>query len=367
MHSTFLIEALAEARNHQGFCAPNPAVGAVAVVDGKVIGRGYHHGPGSPHAEVEALRPLSDDECRQATLYVTLEPCCHHGRTPPCTDLVLSRKIRSVVYGFADPNPVVAGLGARKLLEAGVEVVHHTVDEIDSFYGSYLYWWKHGRPRLTAKLALSMDGKTAGAGGARVQITGDVAQKFTHEWRRNSDAILTTSQTILKDDPQLNVRLGEQAIGKPVYVLDRLGRLPWNARVIRTASRVTVFHGIEADEERMEALKQSGVQLVRTPSNGMADSPGLDLNFVVDYLGKTAGLHDVWIEAGGTCFAQFIQQRLLNRAFVLIAPKWLGAEATGGFDDDTSGSRTADLFVGANSVRWSGLGRDALAEITWEN
>lgn len=356
MHAAFLQLALAEARKHQGFCAPNPAVGAVAVIAGQVVGAGFHHGPGTAHAEVEALQGLSDEQCRAATLYVSLEPCCHQGRTPPCTELILKRGVRSVVYGFEDPNPVVRGHGREKLSSNGVECLHVSHPEIDAFYDSYRHWWTTGRPRVTAKLALSLDGKIAGPEKARVALTGDSANQFTHQWRKRSDAILTTAQTILIDDPQMNVRLGAETIAKPLFILDRLGRLPWNAKVIRTAADITLFHGIEADECRLEALKESRVKLVRTPTTPQ----GLDLGFVVDYLGKTAGAHDVWLEAGGTSFSQFVRSGLVDRAFLFVAPRWLGKDATLAFD-----APSETLFAEAKQIRWSGLGSDGLAEILW--
>src|SRR5688572_12392757 len=150
--------ALDEARRGRGLCAPNPAVGAVLVQKDFIVSKGYHHGAGLPHAEVEALADVRED-LSQATLYVTLEPCCHQGRTPPCTRFLIERGIKKVVYGHQDPNPVVAGKGEAELRAAGVEVTHLPLPEVERFYRSYDHWTRTGRPFVTAKLALSLDGK----------------------------------------------------------------------------------------------------------------------------------------------------------------------------------------------------------------
>src|SRR5262249_16751153 len=152
--------ALEQAQKHRGFCAPNPAVGAVMVKGGEVIGCGHHEGPGSPHAEVIALNSVTDLAlAKNSTLYVTLEPCCHWGRTPPCTDLLIKTGIKKVIYGFADPNPQVNGEGDKILRQAGIESTHHSLPEIDEFYTSYTHWWRTKLPYVTAKLAQSADEK----------------------------------------------------------------------------------------------------------------------------------------------------------------------------------------------------------------
>lgn len=355
MEQTFLKLALDEARKGQGFCAPNPAVGAVLVREGQVIAKGYHCGPGQPHAEVEALRSVSDEDCRRSTLYVTLEPCCHFGRTPPCTDLILSRGIPNVVFAYLDPNPLVAGQGMRALQQAGVRCTHVECPGVSEFYAAYSFWWKNKRPRFTAKIAMSLDGKIAAAGGRPLPITGEQARQFTHTHRLHADAILTTAQTILADDPSLNARLESGDVAKSVYVLDRLGRLPWTAKVIRTAKKLTVFHGIEADEVRLETLKSSGVELVRAPTT----SNGLDLAFVAEYLGKV-GLHDVWLEAGGKSFLGLYRAGLMDRAFLLLGNRWLGGEALPAFD-----GLPEDFFSSMHQSAWSALGSDGLLEARW--
>ncbi|MGB6976420.1 MAG: bifunctional diaminohydroxyphosphoribosylaminopyrimidine deaminase/5-amino-6-(5-phosphoribosylamino)uracil reductase RibD, partial [Gammaproteobacteria bacterium] len=240
--SHYLLEALELAELRRGFCAPNPAVGAVVVKQGRVLATGYHKASGQPHAEAEALGSLGD-EARGATLYVTLEPCCHLGKkTPPCTELLIARGIREVYYGFTDPNPQVAGLGAQALQAAGIPCKHVPLASIDEFYQSYAHWWQTRQPWLTAKLALSLDGKIAGAKGKRMNITGAELQQYTHTLRHQADALLTTARTILNDDPQMNVRLGDKVIAKPLYIIDRELYLPLTARIWQTAKTICILH-----------------------------------------------------------------------------------------------------------------------------
>jgi len=355
VEQTFLKLALDEARKGQGSCAPNPAVGAVLVKNGQVVATGYHTGPGQPHAEVEALRSVSDEDCRLSTLYVTLEPCCHFGRTPPCTDLILSRGIPNVVFAYVDPNPQVGGRGLQALQQAGVNCSHVKCPEVSEFYSAYDFWWKTKRPRFTAKIAVSLDGKIAAAGGRPLPITGDEARQFTHAHRLHTDAILTTAQTILADDPSLNARLESGNAAKRIYVLDRLGRLPWTAKVIRTAKKLTVFHGMEADEVRLETLKSSGVELVTVPTT----TDGLDLQVIAEYLGKE-GLHDVWLEAGGKSFLGLYRAGLMDRAFMLVGNRWLGSDALPAFE-----ALPEDFFTSMSQSTWSSLGGDGLLEARW--
>lgn len=328
MHETYLKRALELAKIRRGFCAPNPSVGAVLVKNNKIIAEGYHKGSGHPHAEVEALLHVSDEDIKDAILYVTLEPCCHtNKKTPPCTELIIQRGIKKVFYGFRDPNPQVAGLGEKELKEAGVECVQIEIAEINEFYKSYQYWWQTGKPFVTAKLAISLDGKIAGPNDQRVTITGTEAQQFTHQQRKLSDAILTTAKTIQCDDPLLNVRLDDEEYRKPVYVLERNTITPSNAKIFTSAERVIILRD-------------------------------LDLNAVLQHIGQD-GVHDLWIEAGGLCFSAFIKANLVQRAFIYVAPKCLGANAQSAFDENH------DIFATAKSRHWQVLGDDMVCEFNW--
>lgn len=347
MESRFLRQALAEAEARRGQTCPNPAVGAVLVQGEEVVGVGYHWGAGFPHAEVVAVE-RAGERARGATLYVTLEPCCHHGRTPPCTGLIRAAGIARVVYGFSDPNPKVAGQGEAQLKAAGIPCERLELPEVAAFYRPYEHWTRTGRPWVTAKLALSLDGKIAGAGGTPVALTGPDAAERTHRERRESDALLTTVKTILADDPQLNVRLGSAVEGKPVFVLDARGEMPLGAKLWTTAARVFVLHGELAPPERLKVLAEKGAELVALPSvNGR-----LSLAAAVSAVGS-AGFHALWVEGGGVLFQSLVQEKCLNRAVVYVAPKVLGTGVPG---------FSSPLNLETSRVTWSSLGPDAVGE-----
>lgn len=349
----YLQHALKLAEIRRGFCAPNPAVGAVVVKDDVVLATGFHRASGLPHAEVEALNKIGA-EAEGATLYVTLEPCCHHGKTPPCTDLIIQRKIARVVYGQRDPNPQVAGRSEKILSAAGIICSHLELNAITAFYKSYCYWWQTGKPWITAKLAISLDGKIAGKNGARITITGNAAQQFTHQQRKAADAILTTAKTILADDPLLNVRLTDENYKKPLYILDSDLTTPINAKVFTNTECVTMLHSASAPAEQLKLFKNQNVrcELIKKDNNG------LSLVDIVTHIGKN-GVHDLWIEAGGTCFSAFIQAQLVQKALLYVAPKWLGEAAK------TALVSSNDIFANARSYQWSSLDEDAVCAILW--
>lgn len=352
--SHYLQQALELAKQRKGFCAPNPAVGAVVVKNDTVLATGFHWASGHPHAEVDALAKL-DEQAKDATLYVTLEPCCHWGKTPPCTELLIRSRIKRLVYGMRDPNPVVAGQGEQQLQQAGIECMLRVLPEITEFYASYRFWWRHRRPWTTVKLALSLDGKSAGMAGAPVQITGPELQYFTHTQRQYADALLTTSKTIIQDDPQLNVRrMGQAVYNKPLYVLDSRLSLPLTARVFSTTTKITVFYAKDADTSRLSQLGAQQVTCIAVDS----DASGLDLQQVLSYIGAD-GVHDLWVETGGRCFQSLVSRRLVQRALVYVAPKCLGDNAQSAF------TTTSDLFAEAKHYQWQMMGNDAVCQVEW--
>lgn len=354
MHNIYLTQALALAEIRRGFCAPNPAVGAVLVKNSQVIATGYHWASGHPHAEAAALQSL-DVDAKDATLYVTLEPCCHtNKKTPPCTELLIQRGIKQVFYGFRDPNPEVAGRGEAILLAAGINCAQISLPAIDAFYASYQHWWQTRKPVVTAKLALSLDGKIAGANGQRIAITGNEAQQFTHQQRKRADAILTTARTIQNDDPLLNVRLDNEEHRKPLYILDRELNTPPTAKIFHSAARVTLFHSATANSEKIQLFTQQGVRCHTIECT----LEGLNLAEVIAQIGRD-GAHDLWIEAGGRCFEAFANENLLQRAFIYLAPKWLGTDAQTAFANST------DVFTTARQQQWQILGADAVCELSY--
>lgn len=340
--------ALQLAKQRKGYTSPNPAVGAVVIKQGQILGRGHHVAAGQAHAEVVALAQAGE-QARGADLYITLEPCCHTGKTPPCTEAIIRAGIARVFYAEPDPNPVVRGKSELVLQQAGIECLQQNQPEIHEFYRTYRYFWKHKRPWVTAKLAVSLDGKSAGKQGERVQLTGADAQRWTHQQRANSDAIITTSHTVARDNPQLNVRLGDQAVKKPVFILARDADVDPHCRLTKTSAPLTVIHGPQAPKEQLYALRSADVNCVELPT----DAEGILLAPFLDYLG-TQGFHEVWVEAGGRLFQQLLTHQLLAAAYFFVAPKTLGTGATSAF------SQPFDFTQLSKTVQWKILGQDSL-------
>lgn len=345
LHTAYLLNALAWAKKRQGFCAPNPAVGAVVVRKGQIIAYGYHWKAGDPHAEAVALSQLTVEETTGADLYVTLEPCAHYGKTPPCTDLILHHQLKQVYYGFKDPNPQVCGQGEKLLRDHQIPCTQIVVPAIQEFYRAYAHWTRYRTPWVTAKLALSLDGKIAGSQGRSVAITGEKTRQFTHQQRAESDAILTTVTTVLCDDPQLNVRL-DTTWSKPIYLLDRQLHFPLGARLMQTADTITVFHDPSASPERRAQFTQKGLTCI----------PVIDPHEVLSYIGER-GVHRLWMETGGKCFESWLSQNHIQQAYIYVALKWLGSQAQSAFSKDTA------LFTCVRHIRWHTLGEDAICEI----
>ncbi len=377
MDKHFLTLALEQAVKGIGNCAPNPAVGAVIVKAGQIIATGYHRGVGTDHAEVDAIKQA--DDVKGATIYVTLEPCCHTGRTPPCTKAIIEAGISRVVFACRDPNRHTAETGEQVLKRAGIDCEFLPIPQIEEFYRYYFHWLKTKTPWLTAKLAVSFDGKIAGPLGKPVKITGNKLDVLTHQKRLQADGILTTVKTIIADDPQLNARvysnvpslrapakqsrrtarfswiaslalamtvadalkryseflsglsIREAEIKKPLFILDSHCDLPLTARIFKTAKSITVFHKENAEPERIKILTEHDVICIPT-SWGRDDGNGLDLTAVKNYLGKI-GLHQVWIEAGGIATSSFLQAGLLDEFLLYIAPVLLGSKAVRAFSE----------------------------------
>jgi diaminohydroxyphosphoribosylaminopyrimidine deaminase/5-amino-6-(5-phosphoribosylamino)uracil reductase len=354
-HTPYIQRALALAATRRGYCAPNPAVGAVIVKEGIVIGEGAHQACGKPHAEVEALNALQQGAVG-ATIYVTLEPCCHHGRTPPCTQAILNAGITTVVYSYSDPNPTVAGKGHQQLAEAGLKVIQLSLPEVDQFYESYRYWLQHQRPRVTAKIALSLDGKIAGPEGQRLTLTGPELKQQTYYNRRRSDAILTTAKTLLHDNPFLDVRCEDKIESKPLYILDRQLRLPKHLQIWQNTLPITVFYsGVNSGKLQAQML-QGGV----TYTEINEQDGQLDLQQILHHLGMD-GVHDCWVEAGGILLNSLLQDDAVDELQVYCAPKWLGPTAQSAFKE---GRVSFEQFT---QKKWYQVGDDVVCKMSKSN
>ncbi|MDR7519414.1 MAG: bifunctional diaminohydroxyphosphoribosylaminopyrimidine deaminase/5-amino-6-(5-phosphoribosylamino)uracil reductase RibD [Armatimonadota bacterium] len=318
-------EALALAQRAAGRTSPNPLVGAVLVADGQVVGRGFHARAGEAHAEVVALREAGS-RARGATLYVTLEPCCHAGRTGPCTEALINAGVRRVVAAMADPDPQVNGRGLARLREAGVDVAVGVLEararRVNEFYVKHR---RTGLPFVALKWAMSLDGKTAARRGSATAITGEAARRYAHELRNRYDAALVGVQTVLADDPQLTCRLpadAEPAPRNPLrIVVDSRLRTPPGARVVTGVADAPTLIATTAvaPADRVEALRRAGVEVL------VQDHVGgpVDLRALMQTLGRR-GLLSVLIEGGGTVNASALASGVVDKVIALIAPRLIG-------------------------------------------
>lgn len=308
--------ALALAARARGRQRPNPMVGAVVVSrSGRVLGTGWHRKAGEAHAEVLALRALGGKAPAGATLYVTLEPCAHHGKTPPCADAVIASGVRRVVVAMRDPYPLVDGRGLERLRRAGLDVTVGVCEaEARALNAPWLSVVTRGRPLVTLKLALTLDGRIAARGGDARWVTGEAARREAHRMRDRHDAILVGVGTVLADDPALTVR-GLRGGRDPVrVVLDGRLRTPPGARVLAPGPGTLLFCAEDAPGERPEA-----VRLPRGPDGRLPLAP------VLAHLGR-AGLLSVLVEGGGEVARSFLEARLVDRVTCFVAPKLVGGD-----------------------------------------
>lgn len=324
----FLLQALELAEKGRGQTSPNPAVGAVVVKDGKVVGRGYHTWAGVDHAEIVALREAGES-ARNATVYVSLEPCSHSGRTGPCADALIAAGVKRVVTAMQDPNPLVAGSGLRKLRDAGVAV---TVEDAAAHAAEllnepFVHFMKTGRPLVTVKAALTLDGKiaaphdVAGSTASIGWITSETARADVQQVRHFSDAILTGIGTVMDDDCLLTDRSGLPR-SRPLLrmVLDSQLRLPLRSKLVESARGDVVAVGTSAaSPERRRSLEESGVEVL------IADGAGgrTDLSAVLDYLAKRRYL-SLMVEAGSKVNWTMLDGQIADKIRFYYAPKILG-------------------------------------------
>jgi diaminohydroxyphosphoribosylaminopyrimidine deaminase/5-amino-6-(5-phosphoribosylamino)uracil reductase len=307
--------ALAEAERGRGFVEPNPIVGAVVVRDGRAVGIGHHERFGGPHAEVMALG-RAGESARGATLYVTLEPCCHHGKTPPCTDSILAAGIARVVAAVGDPFPQVNGEGLATLKAAGVSV--EVGCEADAARELNAPYWKRlstGKPYVTAKWAMTLDGKTAVAAGDSRWISSESSRQLVHELRGRMDAIIVGIGTVDADDPRLTVRPPGPRC--PVrIVLDSSARLSPDRGLVRTASDVPVLVAVtdRASHDRRERLASAGCEVLALPGSGPVPIP-----LLLDELGRR-GMTNVLVEGGGRILGAFLDAGQIDAVAAFVAP-----------------------------------------------
>ncbi len=353
----FMRLALRLARRGLGRTSPNPSVGALVVRHGRVVGRGFTAPAGGPHGEVNALRDAGP-RARGATLYVTLEPCAHFGRTPPCVAAIRAAGIARVVIGTRDPNPKVAGGGVRKLRRAGLAVTVG-VDQraCDEQLAAFRTRVTTGRPFVTLKLAASLDGCIATATGESKWITSDAARRLAHRLRNEHDAVLVGVQTIVQDDPALTCRL--RGGRDPVrVVLDRRLRIPETAQVLtkRGAAATVVATTVSAGAKRRR-LEARGVPLLTVPTG----PGGVSLPRVLAALGRR-GMSSVLIEGGAAVAATALKAKLVDRMMIFLAPKLIGGDGRPMID--ALDVRTMRHALALSDVRVQRVGTDLLITAT---
>lgn len=342
LDETFMHQALRLAAKGRGKTSPNPLVGAVVVRGNRIIGRGYHHKAGGPHAEVLALRQAGD-RARGATLYLNLEPCSHFGRTPPCTHAILQAGIRRVVTGMKDPNPLVAGKGIRRLRRAGVQVdvgiLEAECRELNVPFCTYITM---RRPFVILKAACSLDGKIATHSGDSRWISSEESRKFVHRLRMDADAVMVGSGTILKDDPLLTVRRPRANVSRQPLrvVVDSRLRIPLSCQLVRTAGRYRTLVATtpKASPAKIRKLKKAKVEVW----TGKKDRRGrVRLSALAEELGRR-GIMSLLLEGGATLNAGAIREGIVDRILVFFAPKIVGGREAPGFLGGEGVSRMRD-------------------------
>ena len=320
---------------------PNPRVGCVIAQSEEIVGEGWHERAGEPHAEINALGAAGPKAATGATAYVTLEPCSHHGRTPPCVDALIAARLARVIFALEDPNPQVSGRGAEALRRAGVVVESGLMAaEAAALNPGFLKRMRTGRPWVRVKLAMSLDGRTALANGASQWITGPAAREDVQHWRARSSAILTGIGTVLADDPRLDVRLPDPPSGGPRLqplrvVLDARLQTPPGAKMLATGGRILIMTAANHGENEVEwvarrsQLVERGAAIEEVPVSQPGALPGttrLSLPAVLERLGQRE-INELWVEAGARLAGRLLDESLADELVLYMAPKLLGSNA----------------------------------------
>ena len=346
LDESYMREALRIAEYARGRTSPNPLVGAVIVRDGAIVASGWHRAAGEPHAEIHALR-MAGELARGATLYVTLEPCAHHGRTGPCAEAVIAAGLARVVVALSDPNPLVAGRGIHLLTAADIEVTTGVCeDEARRQNEIFLKWVTTKRPFVTLKTAMTLDGKIASHTGASRWITGAAARARVHAYRNEYDAILVGIGTVLADDPSLTTRL-EHGTGKnPLrIVLDSEARTPLDAKIVADGAAPTIIVVSErADHRRVNLLRACGAEVVTLGTQRV------DIAALLDYLGARE-ITSLFVEGGAAVNWSLLAGGSVDKVHAFIAPMLMGGETAKtpiggtGFDSPQTALRLHDMTV----------------------
>ena len=317
----YMLQAIQLAKQGEGWTNPNPMVGAVIVKNGRIIGKGYHKKCGELHAERNAIASLTES-AEGATIYVTLEPCCHYGKTPPCTEAIIEQKIKRVVIGSRDPNPKVSGKGIKMLQEAGIEVIEDFMrEECDRLNPVFFHYITTKTPYVVMKYAMTLDGKIATKTGASKWITGEAARAEVQHMRHRYMGIMAGIGTVLADDPMLNVRV--EGWKSPIRILCDSGlRIPLDGQIVKSAGKyrtIVAYADSENTEAKRKRLHEMGVETICCPD----ENNQVDLKKLMKYLGDE-GIDSLLLEGGGTLNDSALRAGIVQEVQAFIAPKLFG-------------------------------------------
>ena len=317
----YMLQAIQLAKQGEGWTNPNPMVGAVIVKNGRIIGKGYHKKCGELHAERNAIASLTES-AEGATIYVTLEPCCHYGKTPPCTEAIIEQKIKRVVIGSRDPNPKVSGKGIKMLQEAGIEVIEDFMrEECDRLNPVFFHYITTKTPYVVMKYAMTLDGKIATKTGASKWITGEAARAEVQHMRHRYMGIMAGIGTVLADDPMLNVRV--EGWKSPIRILCDSGlRIPLDGQIVKSAGKyrtIVAYADSENTEAKRKRLHEMGVETICCPD----ENNQVDLKKLMRYLGEE-GIDSILLEGGGTLNDSALRAGIVQEVQAFIAPKLFG-------------------------------------------
>lgn len=352
----YMALAMELAKKGYGYTAPNPVVGAVIVKNGCIIGQGYHEKYGEPHAERNALASCTQSP-EGATIYVTLEPCCHHGKQPPCTDAIIEAGIGRVVTGSGDPNPLVGGKGIQILRDHGIQVTEHVLkEECDRLNQVFFHYIQTGRPYVTMKYAMTMDGKIAAYTGASRWVTGEEARHHVHEQRKKNTAIMVGIGTVLADDPMLNCRI--EGGRNPVRIIcDTHLKMPLTSKIVKTAKDIpTIIACCVPDEELQKPYKEAGCKILLTEKN----MGHINLDLLMEQLGREK-IDSILLEGGGTLNWAALEAGVVQKIQAYIAPKLFGG-ITAKTPVEGRGVEEPDQAFFIRHKKISVLGEDLLVE-----
>ena len=362
MDEEYMRQALSLAQYATGRTSPNPMVGAVIVREGRVVGQGWHKQAGTPHAEINALQQAGE-LAKGATIYVTLEPCSHHGRTGPCADALILAGITRVIVAMADPNPLVAGQGINKLRKAGIEVVEGVLSrEAAKLNEVFIKWISTKLPFVHLKSAMSLDGKIASYTGQSQWITGPAARNRVHTLRDTCDAIMVGIGTVLADNPSLTTRLSYQGKNPTRVIVDSMARTPLTANVVTDGLAKTIIAVTDkAPGERVNALRACGVEVLVAENK----QDGVNLSLLFKELGKRQ-ITSLLVEGGASINASVLEDNLVDKVHWFIAPKIIGGNSAPG---PIAGQGIADVnkAILLEDIETESVGEDILISAYMRN